>query len=56
MQFTFSSSIYQPFLPLQTGSEPYPQGRVEETPVSSERGDEPARHVFSFSWLNSLNE
>ncbi|XP_063025688.1 tripartite motif-containing protein 55 isoform X3 [Melospiza melodia melodia] len=40
----------------QTGSEPYPQGRVEEAPVSSERGDEPARHVFSFSWLNSLNE
>ncbi|XP_027494565.1 tripartite motif-containing protein 55 isoform X2 [Corapipo altera] len=40
----------------QTGSEPYDQGRVEEAPVSSERGDEPARHVFSFSWLNSLNE
>ncbi|XP_031982588.1 tripartite motif-containing protein 55 isoform X1 [Corvus moneduloides] len=40
----------------KTGSEPYPQGRVEEAPVSSERGDEPARHVFSFSWLNSLNE
>ncbi|XP_071409194.1 tripartite motif-containing protein 55 isoform X3 [Pithys albifrons albifrons] len=40
----------------QTGSEPYPQGQVEEAPVSSERGDEPARHVFSFSWLNSLNE
>uniref|UniRef100_A0A8D0EKJ9 RING-type E3 ubiquitin transferase n=1 Tax=Strix occidentalis caurina TaxID=311401 RepID=A0A8D0EKJ9_STROC len=40
----------------QTGSEPSPQGRVEETPVSNERGDEPARHVFSFSWLNSLNE
>ncbi|XP_074997835.1 tripartite motif-containing protein 55 isoform X2 [Calonectris borealis] len=39
-----------------TGSEPSPQGRVEETPVSNERGDEPARHVFSFSWLNSLNE
>ncbi|XP_056341475.1 tripartite motif-containing protein 55 isoform X1 [Oenanthe melanoleuca] len=38
------------------GSEPYPQGRVEEAPVSSERVDEPARHVFSFSWLNSLNE
>ncbi|KFR04444.1 Tripartite motif-containing protein 55 [Nipponia nippon] len=29
---------------------------LEETPVSNERGDEPARHVFSFSWLNSLNE
>lgn len=56
MQFIFSSSIYQPFLPLQAGSEPCPQGRVEEAPVSSERGDEPARHVFSFSWLNSLNE
>ncbi|XP_032552581.1 tripartite motif-containing protein 55 isoform X1 [Chiroxiphia lanceolata] len=40
----------------KTGSEPYAQGRVEEAPVSSERGDEPARHVFSFSWLNSLNE
>ncbi|XP_017935286.1 tripartite motif-containing protein 55 isoform X2 [Manacus vitellinus] len=40
----------------QTGPEPYAQGRVEEAPVSSERGDEPARHVFSFSWLNSLNE
>ncbi|XP_071409192.1 tripartite motif-containing protein 55 isoform X1 [Pithys albifrons albifrons] len=40
----------------KTGSEPYPQGQVEEAPVSSERGDEPARHVFSFSWLNSLNE
>ncbi|KFP50559.1 Tripartite motif-containing protein 55, partial [Cathartes aura] len=32
-----------------------PEG-LEETPVSNERGDEPARHVFSFSWLNSLNE
>ncbi|KAM6088516.1 PREDICTED: tripartite motif-containing protein 55 [Chlamydotis macqueenii] len=40
----------------KTGSEPSPQGRVEETRVSNERGDEPARHVFSFSWLNSLNE
>ncbi|KAM9235176.1 tripartite motif-containing protein 55 [Leptosomus discolor] len=40
----------------KTGSEPSPQGRVEETPASNERGDEPARHVFSFSWLNSLNE
>ncbi|KAM6375449.1 tripartite motif-containing protein 55 isoform 1-T1 [Alca torda] len=41
----------------KTGSEPSsPQGRVEETPMSNERGDEPARHVFSFSWLNSLNE
>nr|XP_013027977.2 tripartite motif-containing protein 55 isoform X2 [Anser cygnoides] len=40
----------------QTGSEPSPQGRAEETPVSNERGGEPARHVFSFSWLNSLNE
>nr|XP_021148664.1 tripartite motif-containing protein 55 isoform X2 [Columba livia] len=39
-----------------TGSEPSPQGQVEETPVSNERGDEPARHIFSFSWLNSLNE
>ncbi|XP_062426301.1 tripartite motif-containing protein 55 isoform X1 [Rhea pennata] len=37
----------------KTGSEPSPQGRMEEMP---ERGDEPARHVFSFSWLNSLNE
>ncbi|XP_052644129.1 tripartite motif-containing protein 55 isoform X3 [Harpia harpyja] len=41
---------------ILTGSEPSPQGRVEETPVSNERGDEPARHIFSFSWLNSLNE
>ncbi|KFZ63600.1 Tripartite motif-containing protein 55 [Antrostomus carolinensis] len=32
-----------------------PEG-LEETPMSNERGDEPARHVFSFSWLNSLNE
>ncbi|XP_068018594.1 tripartite motif-containing protein 55 isoform X1 [Melanerpes formicivorus] len=40
----------------KTGSEPCPQGQVEESPVSGERGDEPARHVFSFSWLNSLNE
>nr|XP_008171449.1 tripartite motif-containing protein 55 isoform X5 [Chrysemys picta bellii] len=40
----------------QTGSEPSPQGQVEDVPVSSERADEPARHVFSFSWLNSLNE
>ncbi|XP_006131523.1 tripartite motif-containing protein 55 isoform X1 [Pelodiscus sinensis] len=40
----------------QTGSEPAPQGQVEDVPVSSERADEPARHVFSFSWLNSLNE
>nr|XP_013027979.2 tripartite motif-containing protein 55 isoform X1 [Anser cygnoides] len=40
----------------KTGSEPSPQGRAEETPVSNERGGEPARHVFSFSWLNSLNE
>ncbi|KFP24845.1 Tripartite motif-containing protein 55 [Colius striatus] len=29
---------------------------LEETPVSNERGNEPARHIFSFSWLNSLNE
>ncbi|XP_053915781.1 tripartite motif-containing protein 55 isoform X5 [Cuculus canorus] len=40
----------------QTGSELCPQEKVEETPMSNERGDEPARHVFSFSWLNSLNE
>ncbi|XP_074843226.1 tripartite motif-containing protein 55 isoform X1 [Carettochelys insculpta] len=40
----------------QTGSEPSPQGQVEDAPVSSERADEPARHVFSFSWLNSLSE
>lgn len=56
MQPIFSSSLCQPLLPLQTGSEPSPQGRAEETPVSNERGGEPARHVFSFSWLNSLNE
>uniref|UniRef100_A0A8B9BQP8 RING-type E3 ubiquitin transferase n=1 Tax=Anser brachyrhynchus TaxID=132585 RepID=A0A8B9BQP8_9AVES len=40
----------------KTSSEPSPQGRAEEAPVSNERGGEPARHVFSFSWLNSLNE
>ncbi|KAM9574437.1 tripartite motif-containing protein 55 isoform 1-T1 [Guaruba guarouba] len=40
----------------KTGSEPSPQGQVEETPVSNERNDEPARHIFSFSWLNSLTE
>ncbi|XP_009813678.1 tripartite motif-containing protein 55 isoform X1 [Gavia stellata] len=40
----------------KTGSEPSPQGQVEETTMSHQRGDEPARHVFSFSWLNSLNE
>ncbi|XP_008490420.1 tripartite motif-containing protein 55 isoform X1 [Calypte anna] len=40
----------------KTGSEPSPQGPVGETPVSNGRGDEPARHIFSFSWLNSLNE
>ncbi|XP_057282094.1 tripartite motif-containing protein 55 isoform X1 [Pezoporus wallicus] len=40
----------------KTGSEPSPQGQVEETPVSNERDDEPARHIFSFSWLNSLTE
>ncbi|CAM4519417.1 unnamed protein product [Caretta caretta] len=45
-----------PALHTQTGSEPSPQGQVEDVPVSSERTDEPARHVFSFSWLNSLNE
>lgn len=56
MQFLFSFSVCQPFLPLQAGSEPSPQGQVEETPVSNERDDEPARHIFSFSWLNSLTE
>nr|XP_028592651.1 tripartite motif-containing protein 55 isoform X1 [Podarcis muralis]XP_028592653.1 tripartite motif-containing protein 55 isoform X1 [Podarcis muralis] len=40
----------------QTGSEPSPQGHMEGRPGSNERVDEPARHVFSFSWLNSLNE
>ncbi|XP_009993853.1 PREDICTED: tripartite motif-containing protein 55 isoform X1 [Chaetura pelagica] len=40
----------------KAGSDPSPQGRVGETPVSNERSDEPARHVFSFSWLNSLSE
>ncbi|XP_039940134.1 tripartite motif-containing protein 55 isoform X3 [Hirundo rustica] len=54
----YKSQSRQPSSPSSTltGSEPCPQGRVEEAPVSSERGDEPARHVFSFSWLNSLNE
>ncbi|XP_042321426.1 tripartite motif-containing protein 55 [Sceloporus undulatus] len=40
----------------QTGSEASPPGQVEGQPRSNERVDEPARHVFSFSWLNSLNE
>ncbi|XP_064026656.1 tripartite motif-containing protein 55 isoform X2 [Pogoniulus pusillus] len=35
------------------GSEASPQGQAEERAGS---GEEPARHVFSFSWLNSLNE
>ncbi|XP_066036628.1 tripartite motif-containing protein 55 isoform X3 [Chamaea fasciata] len=54
----YKSQSRQPSSPSSNppGSEPCPQGRVEEAPVSSERGDEPARHVFSFSWLNSLNE
>ncbi|KFW02252.1 Tripartite motif-containing protein 55 [Eurypyga helias] len=38
-----------------SATEVIPKG-LEEAPVSHERGDEPARHVFSFSWLNSLNE
>ncbi|KAM6456166.1 tripartite motif-containing protein 55 isoform 3-T3 [Liasis olivaceus] len=40
----------------QTGSETSFQGQVEGQPGSNERVDEPAHHVFSFSWLNSLNE
>ncbi|XP_066482006.1 tripartite motif-containing protein 55 isoform X2 [Tiliqua scincoides] len=40
----------------QTGSEPSTQGQAEGQPVGNERADEPTRHVFSFSWLNSLNE
>ncbi|XP_032079013.1 tripartite motif-containing protein 55 [Thamnophis elegans] len=39
----------------QTESETL-QGHVEGQPGSNERDDEPTRHVFSFSWLNSLNE
>ncbi|XP_015264599.1 PREDICTED: tripartite motif-containing protein 55 isoform X2 [Gekko japonicus] len=38
----------------QTGSDPPPQGQGQRG--SHERAEEPARHVFSFSWLNSLNE
>ncbi|XP_060099679.1 tripartite motif-containing protein 55 isoform X2 [Heteronotia binoei] len=38
----------------QTGSDPLTQGQGQ--PGSNERAEEPARHVFSFSWLNSLNE
>ncbi|XP_073187103.1 tripartite motif-containing protein 55 isoform X2 [Lepidochelys kempii] len=49
-------NVHVPAGQIQTGSEPSPQGQVEDVPVSSERTDEPARHVFSFSWLNSLNE
>ncbi|XP_065609159.1 tripartite motif-containing protein 55 isoform X2 [Cyrtonyx montezumae] len=33
-----------------------PAGRVEATAGSSEQGTEPTRHIFSFSWLNSLTE
>uniref|UniRef100_A0A8B9PGZ9 RING-type E3 ubiquitin transferase n=1 Tax=Apteryx owenii TaxID=8824 RepID=A0A8B9PGZ9_APTOW len=33
-----------------------PAGQVTPPQGSSTLGDEPARHVFSFSWLNSLNE
>ncbi|XP_060631384.2 tripartite motif-containing protein 55 isoform X1 [Anolis sagrei] len=40
----------------QTGSEPSPQGPVEGQPRSNESLGEVPRHVFSFSWLNSLNE
>lgn len=40
----------------QTGSEPPSQGQGEGQPGSNERTEEPTRHVFSFSWLNSLNE
>ncbi|KAM8811467.1 tripartite motif-containing protein 55 [Eudromia elegans] len=41
----------------QGGSEAAPCGRAEETsPAGREQGGEPARHVFSFSWLNSLSE
>nr|XP_034982159.1 tripartite motif-containing protein 55 isoform X3 [Zootoca vivipara] len=64
---TVSQTNAAPSLPLpptvtaapavnQTGSEPSPQGHMEGRPGSNERVDEPARHVFSFSWLNSLNE
>ncbi|KFV56313.1 Tripartite motif-containing protein 55 [Gavia stellata] len=38
-----------------SATEVTPEG-LEETTMSHQRGDEPARHVFSFSWLNSLNE
>nr|XP_056710108.1 tripartite motif-containing protein 55 isoform X2 [Euleptes europaea] len=40
----------------QAGSDPSSQEQGERPPGSNERAEEPARHVFSFSWLNSLNE
>ncbi|XP_077208393.1 tripartite motif-containing protein 55 isoform X3 [Paroedura picta] len=40
----------------QTGSDPPPQGPGEGQTGNHERAEEPARHIFSFSWLNSLNE
>ncbi|XP_053105309.1 tripartite motif-containing protein 55 isoform X2 [Hemicordylus capensis] len=48
--------VNTPAATSQTGSEPSLQGQAERQPGSNERTDEPARHVFSFSWLNSLNE
>ncbi|XP_042696030.1 tripartite motif-containing protein 55 isoform X1 [Centrocercus urophasianus] len=44
----------------KTASEPSPAGRVEAAVGSSEQSTEPSteptRHIFSFSWLNSLTE
>ncbi|XP_008848478.1 tripartite motif-containing protein 55 isoform X2 [Nannospalax galili] len=41
----------------QTGFEvPSPQGQAAASGSGSGADSEPARHVFSFSWLNSLNE
>ncbi|XP_042724927.1 tripartite motif-containing protein 55 isoform X4 [Lagopus muta] len=40
----------------QTASEPSPAGRAEAAVGSSEQSTEPTRHIFSFSWLNSLTE
>lgn len=52
----FLSPTYQPLLPLQAASEPSPAGQAEAAAGSSEQSTEPTRHIFSFSWLNSLTE
>ncbi|NP_001186333.1 tripartite motif-containing protein 55 isoform 1 [Gallus gallus] len=40
----------------QAASEPSPAGQAEAAAGSSEQSTEPTRHIFSFSWLNSLTE